>query len=116
MSVRASRDRFSRTLEAGVTFGQGPELLTLRVDHGVLPRFTLKGPMRGEEWDVDKPVNKASVVETFRFHILPFFEDTSTREGALAEAARKGKYGDCGPESRYRPDVDPDALKALLKS
>lgn len=116
LSVRASRDRIGRTLEAGVTFGQGPELFTLRVRRGVLPRDTPKGPMRGEEWDVDKPVNEASVVETFHGHILRFFDDTSTREGALAEAAREGKYGDCGPFSRYEPDVDPDALKALLKS
>ena len=116
LSVRGSRDVMVRTLEAGVTFGAGPELFTLRVHQGVLPQDTPKGPMRGVWWEADQPVNEASVVETFRCHILRFFDATSTREGALKEAAREGKYGDCGPESRYRPRVDPDALKALLKS
>ena len=116
LSVRAERDRVPRTLEAGVTFGAGPELFMLRVHQDVLPQDTPKGPMRGEWWSADQPVNEASVVETFRCHILRFFEDTSTREGALAEAEREGKFGDCGPFSRYRPAVNPDALEALLKS
>ena len=116
LSVRASRDRMVRTLEAGVTFGAGPELFTLRVHQGVLPWDAPHGPMRGEGWGADQPVNEASVVETFRCHILRFFDDTSTREGALAEAEREGKHGDCGPFSRYEPRVNPDALEALLKS
>ncbi|HEX7901976.1 MAG TPA: hypothetical protein VF950_29725 [Planctomycetota bacterium] len=115
LSVRGSRDRVVRTLEAGVTFGAGPRMFTLRVHQDVLPQDTPKGPMRGEWWSSDKPVNEASVVETFRCHILRFFDDVSTKEGALAEAAREGKYGDCGPFSRYEPKVNHDAV-ALLTS
>lgn len=113
LSVRASRNTDVRTLEAGVTFGAGPELFTLRLHQGVRPEDDRGGPMRGQWWGADRPVNEASVVETFRCHILRFFEDTSTREGALAEAEREGKCGDCGPFSRYEPDVNPEALARL---
>ncbi len=77
------------------------------------------GMPEGLFWDFEKLPTEtlaAAVANTFRTHVLPFFEDTSTVEAALLEVEREGRHGDCGPESRYEPRINKFALAAWNKS
>lgn len=56
-----------------------------------------------------------SVTATFRGHVLPFFEATSTVEAALEEVRDEGRFGDCGPLSRYEPRINKFFLAALYQ-
>ena len=58
----------------------------------------------------------ASAVETFRDHLLPFFELTSTIEAALKELEMEGRFGDCGPLSRFEPRFNLFVLAARYQA
>src|SRR6185295_4109251 len=61
------------------------------------------------DWQYDKltPLKlEASVVETFRSCINPYFQRTSTVEEAWIEVWQEGEYGDCGPMSYFQPRVN----------
>jgi len=91
------------------------QLLQLWLTHGVRHSGT-REETSGPGWQFDgltPEILEASLVETFRGHILPFFDETSSVEGAVEELEREGKFGKCGALSRFVPRVNHFVAVAL---
>lgn len=137
-SVEFGADSRTAVLRAGIGFVPARDLIqtapsNLDLSFGTIPASELlqlylyqdqrnsggRGPEgSGLFWeykDLTADALAESVTATFRAHVLPFFEATSTVEAALHEVGDEGRYGDCGPMSRFEPRINKFHLAALCK-
>ena len=101
-----------------LTFDTVPasQLLQLWITHG-MTKGDQDELVSVLDWRYDKLTPQkleASVVETFRSCIGPFFQSTSTVEQAWMEVWQEGEYGDCGPMSYFQPRVNHSVGIALF--
>jgi hypothetical protein len=94
------------------------DLLQLYLYRGVRDSCPAGKVQSGLFWqlaDLTAAALAESAEENFRSHVLPFFERTSTVEAALGEVRDEGRYGDCGPMSRFEPRINKFFLAALYQ-